>query len=104
MRKIKKIGVLTSGGDAPGMNAAVRSVVRSSVYNRLECYGIYKGYQGLIDGLIKKLDARWLISNKSFTPTISVLSCWIANLKTILPIRPNPLIPIFSDIYVKLYW
>ena len=58
MRKIKKIGVLTSGGDAPGMNAAVRSVVRSSVYNELECYGIYKGYQGLIDGQIKKLDAR----------------------------------------------
>lgn len=58
MKKIKKIGVLTSGGDAPGMNAAVRSVVRSSVYNNLECYGIYKGYQGLIDGLVKKLDAR----------------------------------------------
>lgn len=58
MRKIKKIGVLTSGGDAPGMNAAVRSVVRSSVYHDLECYGIYKGYQGLIDGQIKKLDAR----------------------------------------------
>ena len=52
MKKIKKIGVLTSGGDAPGMNAAVRSVVRSSVYNNLECYGVYKGYQGLIDGLI----------------------------------------------------
>ena len=58
MKKIKKIGVLTSGGDAPGMNAAVRSVVRSSVYNNLECYGVYKGYQGLIDGLINKLDAR----------------------------------------------
>ena len=58
MSKIKSIGVLTSGGDAPGMNAAVRSVVRSSVYNQIECYGVYKGYQGLIDGLIKKLDAR----------------------------------------------
>ena len=58
MSKIKSIGVLTSGGDAPGMNAAVRSVVRSSVYNEIECYGVYKGYQGLIDGLIKKLDAR----------------------------------------------
>ena len=58
MSKIKSIGVLTSGGYAPGMNAAVRSVVRSSVYNEIECYGVYKGYQGLIDGLIKKLDAR----------------------------------------------
>ena len=43
MSKIKSIGVLTSGGDAPGMNAAVRSVVRSSVYNEIECYGVYKG-------------------------------------------------------------
>ena len=58
MKKIKKIGVLTSGGDAPGMNAAVRAVVRSCVYNNIEPYGIYKGYQGMIEGLIKKLDAR----------------------------------------------
>ncbi len=58
MKKIKKIGVLTSGGDAPGMNAAVRAVVRSCVYNNVEPYGIYKGYQGMIEGLIKKLDAR----------------------------------------------
>ena len=40
--KVKKIGVLTSGGDAPGMNAAVRSVVRAAVYNNMECYGVYK--------------------------------------------------------------
>ena len=58
MKKIKKIGVLTSGGDAPGMNAAVRAVVRSCVYNNLECFGIYKGYQGMIDGSIKKMNAR----------------------------------------------
>ena len=58
MKKIKKIAVLTSGGDAPGMNAAVRSVVRSSVYNQIECFGIYKGFQGMIDGSIKKMDAR----------------------------------------------
>ena len=58
MKKIKKIGVLTSGGDAPGMNAAVRAVVRSSVYNNIECFGIYKGYQGMIEGSIKKLNAR----------------------------------------------
>ena len=58
MKKIKKIAVLTSGGDAPGMNAAVRSVVRSSVYNQIECFGIYKGFQGMIEGSIKKMDAR----------------------------------------------
>ena len=58
MNKIRKIGVLTSGGDAPGMNAAVRAVVRSSVFNGIECFGIYKGYQGMIDGLIKPLNAR----------------------------------------------
>tara|TARA_B100002051_G_C16691909_1_gene616004 strand:- start:179 stop:1156 length:978 start_codon:yes stop_codon:yes gene_type:complete len=55
---IKKIGVLTSGGDAPGMNAAVRSVVRSCVYNNIEIVGILFGYQGLIDSKIKPMDAR----------------------------------------------
>ena len=49
MGKIKKIGVLTSGGDAPGMNAAIRAVVRTSVYEGLEVIGILNGYQGLID-------------------------------------------------------
>ena len=46
--KLKKIGVLTSGGDAPGMNAAIRAVVRSAVFNNIECFGVYKGYEGLI--------------------------------------------------------
>ena len=55
---IKKIGVLTSGGDAPGMNAAIRAVVRASVYNKLECVGIYRGYEGLIEGDFKDLNAR----------------------------------------------
>ncbi|MBV1922458.1 MAG: 6-phosphofructokinase [Flavobacteriaceae bacterium] len=55
---IKKIGVLTSGGDAPGMNAAIRAVVRASVYNNLECVGIYRGYEGLIEGDFKDLNAR----------------------------------------------
>ncbi|MFN8240878.1 MAG: 6-phosphofructokinase [Bacteroidales bacterium] len=49
MGKIKKIGVLTSGGDAPGMNAAIRAVVRSAVYHELSVVGIRQGYQGLID-------------------------------------------------------
>ena len=55
---IKKIGVLTSGGDAPGMNAAIRAVVRASVYHKLECIGIYRGYEGLIEGDFKNLNAR----------------------------------------------
>ena len=56
--KIKRIGVLTSGGDAPGMNAAVRAVVRASSYFSLECVAIYKGYQGLIDDDTKLMNAR----------------------------------------------
>lgn len=55
MGKIKKIGVLTSGGDAPGMNAAIRAVVRSAIYYGCEAYGIYEGYEGLINGDIKRL-------------------------------------------------
>ncbi|MET3682628.1 6-phosphofructokinase 1 [Alkalibacillus flavidus] len=52
---MKAIGVLTSGGDAPGMNAAIRSVVRSCVYYDIKVYGIYYGYQGLINGNIEEL-------------------------------------------------
>ncbi len=53
---MKRIGVLTSGGDAPGMNAAVRAVVRKAIFHDLEVFGIYRGYQGLIEGDIKKLE------------------------------------------------
>ena len=56
-RKIKRIGVLTSGGDAPGMNAAVRSVVRAAATLGIECLGIRRGYNGLITGHIEKLGA-----------------------------------------------
>lgn len=55
MGRIQKIGVLTSGGDAPGMNAAIRAVVRGAIFNGCEAYGIYGGYQGLIEGDIKPL-------------------------------------------------
>ncbi len=58
MSDIKRIGVLTSGGDAPGMNAAIRAVVRTGIYHGLEVYGIYKGYSGLIQGLIEPMDSR----------------------------------------------
>jgi len=55
---IKKIGVMTSGGDSPGMNAAIRSVIRSVSYYKLESVGIYRGYQGLIEGDIVNMNAR----------------------------------------------
>ncbi len=58
MKKPIKIGVLTSGGDSPGMNAAIRAVVRSCAYHDIECVGIYRGFQGLIEGDFKQLDAR----------------------------------------------
>ena len=51
---IKKIGVLTSGGDAPGMNAAVRGVVRTALSEGLEVYGVYDGYLGLYEDRIEK--------------------------------------------------
>ncbi|MFC4618257.1 6-phosphofructokinase [Camelliibacillus cellulosilyticus] len=53
---MKKIGVLTSGGDAPGMNAAIRAVVRKAIYHGLEVYGVYQGYAGLISGNIHQLE------------------------------------------------
>ena len=55
---IKRIGVLTSGGDAPGMNPCVRSVVRTAIYHGIECYGIRRGWHGLIHGDILRLDEK----------------------------------------------
>ena len=55
---IKRIGVLTSGGDAPGMNPCVRAVVRTALYHGIECYGIRRGWNGLINGDIIRLDAK----------------------------------------------
>ena len=55
---VKRIGVLTSGGDAPGMNACVRAVVRTAMYHGVECYGIRRGYNGLISGDVMKLDEK----------------------------------------------
>lgn len=53
---IKRIGVLTSGGDAPGMNAAIRAVVRKAIYHDVEVFGIRNGYQGLMDGNIESMN------------------------------------------------
>ncbi len=49
-------GVLTSGGDAPGMNAAIRAVVRSAIYRGIDCVGIRRGFNGLINGDFVRLD------------------------------------------------
>ena len=57
-QSIKNIGVLTSGGDAPGMNAAIRSVVRTCAYLNIKCTAIYRGYQGMIEGDFEIFNAR----------------------------------------------
>ena len=58
MSNIKKIAVFTSGGDAPGMNAAIRSVVRTATYHDLHVFGISQGYHGMIEGEIKRLERK----------------------------------------------
>ena len=58
MEDIKRIGVLTSGGDAPGMNAAVRAVVRTAITRGVEVVAIYRGYSGLIDGDVRPMNVR----------------------------------------------
>ncbi|HOB64737.1 MAG TPA: 6-phosphofructokinase [Clostridia bacterium] len=55
---MRRIAVLTSGGDAPGMNAAIRAVVRCGIAQGMEVYGVERGYEGLIKGLINKMDSR----------------------------------------------
>ncbi len=57
-KMIKRIGVLTSGGDAPGMNAAIRAVVRAGIASGLEVYGIHEGYRGLVEDKIDRLDRK----------------------------------------------
>lgn len=57
-KKVTKIGVLTSGGDSPGMNAAIRAVVRTGIHFNLEVYGILRGYEGMIENDITKMESR----------------------------------------------
>lgn len=54
---MKKIGVFTSGGDSPGMNACIRAVVRTAIYNNVKVVGIYRGYEGMIEGEFQEFDA-----------------------------------------------
>ena len=58
MQKIKRIGVFTSGGDAPGMNACIRSVVRTALFNNIQVSGILQGYQGMIDNQFIEMNSR----------------------------------------------
>ncbi|MGX7666580.1 6-phosphofructokinase [Flavobacterium pedocola] len=69
LHNIKRIGVLTSGGDAPGMNAAIRAVVRTCAYHNIECMGIYRGFEGMIEGDIVEMGPRTVknIVNKGGT-------------------------------------
>jgi 6-phosphofructokinase 1 len=57
-KKVTKIGVMTSGGDSPGMNACIRAVVRTGIYHELEVFGITRGYAGMIDDDIHQMDSR----------------------------------------------
>ena len=57
-KKVNRIAVLTSGGDSPGMNAAVRAVVRTGIYYGLEVFGVMRAYQGLIEDDIFKMESR----------------------------------------------
>ncbi len=57
-KKVSRIGVLTSGGDSPGMNAAIRAVVRTGLYHGLEVYGIMRGYSGMLEDDIVKMETR----------------------------------------------
>src|ERR1051325_3822828 len=57
-KKVTRIGVLTSGGDSPGMNAAIRAVVRTGIYHGLEVHGIMRGYQGLMEDDIYRMESR----------------------------------------------
>ena len=56
--KVSKIGVLTSGGDSPGMNAAIRAVVRTGIYHGLEVHGVMRGYSGMVDDDIIRMESR----------------------------------------------
>jgi 6-phosphofructokinase 1 len=55
---MKRIAIITSGGDSPGMNAAIRSLVRTAIFHNIECFGFYRGYQGVIENEYKKLEIR----------------------------------------------
>ena len=87
---MKTIGVLTSGGDAPGMNAAVRAVVRSAIAEGMTVKGVMRGYNGLIEGDIVDLDTRSvsdIIQRTSFK--YSSRNCFASGAQFLPPERPS---------------
>ena len=74
-KQIKRIGILTSGGDAPGMNAVVRAVVRTASAYGISCLGIRRGYSGLINGDIIELGARSVDGIIAKGGTCSIFAC-----------------------------
>ena len=90
MGTVKCIGILTSGGDAPGMNAAIRAVTRAAIYNGLQVKGIYRGYKGLVtlDSLEFCYFHRYLLKILIFT--ISTLTEILIGIKILSPISALP--------------
>ena len=80
---MRRITILTSGGDAPGMNATVRAVVRTAVYNNVEVYGVQRGFKGLIEGDFIKLNVSFVgdIIHRGNSTTIIIL-CMVINKRT----------------------
>src|ERR1700741_4271871 len=70
MHKISKLAVLTSGGDAPGMNPCIRAVVRTAIYNQISVVGVRKGYQGLIDDDMYDMNTRSVSNILNFGGTV----------------------------------
>ena len=73
MGTVKCIGILTSGGDAPGMNAAIRAVTRAAIYNGLQVKGIYRGYKGLVTGEIKEFKKQPVVKSSRLRKVASWL-------------------------------
>ena len=58
MEMVKKVAILTNGGDAPGLNAVIRAIVKTAETNGVECYGVIEGYKGLLNNDFVKLDSK----------------------------------------------
>ena len=98
-KKVETIGVLTSGGDAPGMNAAIRSVVRTALSNGKRVFGVRKGYNGLISGDIFEMDAAFPISF-----TVAARCCILPAVRSfiLMPVRARQ--PICAGCSVLTGW
>ena len=102
--KIGKIGVFTSGGDAPGMNAAIRAVVRACAFYKKEAYGIMRGYEGMIEGDLVKLVPSFLnrIEFLGLFPSNTRKGVWNAMSLSLMPalasspITSSPVFPCMS--------